>query len=351
MPAVVGAVGEDLAHLARDQRDLGLNAADRHGREDRRDLQVVVANVVGNGLAEPQPLSGLAVERDERVGVEVGAGAARSVGELLGAVQRPRVGDRDEDAPLSVDRGRVPQAAAAVDLGVPKELGAVGDRVERPLRLACGGVEGPDDAVAVALVERLGVARDRADQDVAVVELGRHVDALVVVADQLLAGPQQLAGLGVEREGAGLGGAVEAAVAQGDAVRSDARLIERVLPLDLAGRAVQREDVRVEVLEVDGAVEGDRRRGEDAEGAGALEGEAPLHLQLGDGLGVDRRLCGGARVGQVVVVRRPRAGVGGPFRRRLTDGGSLGVRPGAWAGDRDGDDCHYCGGKTECECS
>ena len=67
MLAVRRAVGEGLAHLAGDQHDLGLDALDRDGRHDRGDLQVVVAHVVADGLPEPEPLSGLAVEGDERV--------------------------------------------------------------------------------------------------------------------------------------------------------------------------------------------------------------------------------------------------------------------------------------------
>ena len=104
MLSVLGAVGEGLAHLAGDEHDVGLDALDRDGRQDRGDHQVVVAQVVGEGLPEPEPLAGLAVEDDERVRVEVGARPARSVWELLGAVQRRRVGDGDEDPPLGCRR-------------------------------------------------------------------------------------------------------------------------------------------------------------------------------------------------------------------------------------------------------
>ena len=133
--------------------------------------------------------------------------------------------------------------------------------------------------------------------------------------------PDQLPGLRVERERVRRGGAVDAAVAVGDAVRPDARLVEAVAPLELAGRAVEREDVRVQVLEIDRAVEGRsestrRRRTRLA----PLNGKRHFTFRLRDRLRVDRRLGRGARVREVVVVRRPRAGVGRPLGRRLAQG-------------------------------
>jgi hypothetical protein len=52
MLAVVGAVRVDLAHLAGDELDLGLDALDRDRRSDRVHLEVVIAQVVRNYLAE-----------------------------------------------------------------------------------------------------------------------------------------------------------------------------------------------------------------------------------------------------------------------------------------------------------
>jgi hypothetical protein len=151
--AVVGAVGVCLAHLAGDQHHLGLDPLDGEGGDDRGDHQVVVAYVVWEGLPEPEQLAGLAVEGDERIGVEVGAGTTGAVWELGRSVERPRVGDREEDPSLAVDGGRIPESAAAVDRRVAPQLGAVGDRVERPLRFAGRGVERPDDPERSALVE------------------------------------------------------------------------------------------------------------------------------------------------------------------------------------------------------
>src|SRR3954454_5024496 len=235
-------VGKDLAHLSGHEHDLGRHSGHRDGGGDRWDLEVVVAHVVWHRLPEPDALAGLAVQRDQRVRIEVWTWAAGAVREPLRAVQRRGVGDRHEDAPLAVDRRWVPEAAAPVDLWIGEELGPVGDRVERPAWVAGCRVERPHDAQRSARVERRHVAWDRADQDLVVVRLGRHVDALFVVPDQLAA-PEQLAGLGVEREGALLGGPVDAAVAEGDAVRPDAGLVERMPPLELARRAVERVDV------------------------------------------------------------------------------------------------------------
>src|SRR6185369_1912713 len=120
---------------------------------------------------EPDQLAGLPVESDDRVRVEVAAGPARAVREFGRPVERPWIRDGDEDAPGAVDCGRVPEAAAAVDLPVAEQLGAVLDRVELPLGPAAGGVERPDDPVPVTGVERVGVAGDGADQDGVVVDL------------------------------------------------------------------------------------------------------------------------------------------------------------------------------------
>jgi hypothetical protein len=90
---VVGAVRVDLAHLAGDELDLGLDALDRDRRSDRVHLQVVIAQVVRNYLAEPEQLPRLAVEGDERVRVEIRTGATRPVRELRGSIKRRRIGD------------------------------------------------------------------------------------------------------------------------------------------------------------------------------------------------------------------------------------------------------------------
>ena len=256
---------------------------------------------------------------DERVGVEVGAGAAGAVGVLRGAVQRRRVRDREEDAAVAVDGRRVPEAATAVDLRVPEERVAALDGVEAPLRLAAGRVQRVDDALRAAAVE-VGdpVTGHGAEQDGVVIELRRHVDALAALVHQV-AGPDQLPVCRVKRERVGLRRAVEPSPAVGDPVRAEAGLVERMLPFRLAGRAIEGIDVGVEVLQVDGVAKHDRGRGKGAEAARALEGERPLDLQLRDVGSVDRTRRRRARVGEVVVERRPCTGVGGPLGGRRAE--------------------------------
>jgi hypothetical protein len=93
MLAVVGAVRVDLAHLAGDELDLGLDALDRDSRSDRVHLEVVIAQVVRNYLAKPEQLSRLAVEGDEGVRVEIWTGATRPIRELRRSIQRRRIGN------------------------------------------------------------------------------------------------------------------------------------------------------------------------------------------------------------------------------------------------------------------
>jgi hypothetical protein len=60
-------------------------------------------------------------------------------------------------ASVVVDRGRVPEAAAAVHVRVTPELGSVDDRVELPLHLAGGCVERPHYAERAAPVQSMAL--------------------------------------------------------------------------------------------------------------------------------------------------------------------------------------------------
>jgi hypothetical protein len=68
------------------------------GDEDRRVLEVVVAQVVRGDLPVPEQLAGLPVEGDEGVGVEVPAGTAARVRVGLAERVGARVAGADEDA-------------------------------------------------------------------------------------------------------------------------------------------------------------------------------------------------------------------------------------------------------------
>ncbi len=315
--------GVDAPHLPGGEDDLGRRPVDRDRPDHGRVLEVVVADVVPDDLTEPEHLSGRAVERDERVGVEVRPRPARAVRVALRPGERSRVRDREEHTPGGVDRRRVPEAAARVHPGVAPEPGAVGDRVELPARRTRLRVEGVDDPVPVARVERLGVPGDRAEEDGAVVHRRRHVDPFLRVPGQL-ADPAHVTGRGVEGERGPVGGAEERVVAEGDAVRTDAGAIERVLPEQCAGVAVERVDVAAQILEVDRVSEHDRVAGELPERSLAPEPERPFRLKSPRVGRVDLARRRGAGVAEVEVVARPLVREGRQLRRRCA---GVGGRP------------------------
>ena len=125
----------------------GLAGAEDHrptirpdGREDRRDLEVVVADVVVEHLVVPDDLAGGAVQDDQRVGVERAAGEPGAVREPRRAAPRARVRDADVDTALRVDRHRVPRPTPA-GVGVRPGLR---DRLEPPDPASRPGVERVD---------------------------------------------------------------------------------------------------------------------------------------------------------------------------------------------------------------
>ena len=116
----VGAVdAEDVTRLAAVQRDLAHLAADVHVREHGRMGVVHVPDVVTDRLVMPLERAGLRVERHERVGEQVVAGAR---GAVLRRAAAAHVAERDHDrVELGIDR--------AVDPGRgPRHLGASGIR-------------------------------------------------------------------------------------------------------------------------------------------------------------------------------------------------------------------------------
>src|SRR6185295_6353817 len=100
---------------------------------------------------------------EERVRVRVRPGPARAPGELVRAWPGCRVCHVDVDVAVAVERGRVPEAAAAVDVSVGCAPEVLGNGPELPLRLAGIRVQRPEHSRAVALVERLRVPRDGRD--------------------------------------------------------------------------------------------------------------------------------------------------------------------------------------------
>src|SRR5690606_1029645 len=273
----------DDAHLAGAEHDLAVPGAG----EDGRVLEVPVVDVVRQHLVVPDDPAGAAVELDQRVRVEVRAWAARPPGELGGADEGAGVGHRDVEVASAVEAGRVPQAAAGVEVRPAPQVLRYG--VEGPFGLAGARVERPQHALALAGEEVAGVARHGRDVDGAAVHAGRHVDAFEVVLDEFLA-PQLAAGRGVQREGVRAGRAEHLAVGDGDAVRADAAVVVGLGPADGAGAQVDRVHVGVEVLGVDDA-SGHHGCGGVAAGpqvGACLDGDPPGDAEAGDGAGVDR---------------------------------------------------------------
>src|SRR5439155_513146 len=117
----------------------------------------------------------------------------------------------------------------------------------------------------------------------------RHVDELLLHARQVPP-PELAAGLGGQREGVRVGGAVDAAVGDGEPVRTVVPGVVAARPAQRSGRAVEREDVAAQVLDVDGVVVDDRIRREDAgEARLGREAKAPAHPQPADVAGVEAR--------------------------------------------------------------
>ena len=218
---------------------------------DRRELQIPVVEVVRDGLVEPLELAGLAVERHGAVGVQPPARRLQGDGRRLVHVPGPEV-----DGPVGADRRRVPSAARDDLVGH-----GVGHRVERPDRSAGLGVERVGDA---ATQQRAGRQVDAPVRDL---RLDVDAEAARQLAARLLAGgrdqpgvpPQLASGLGIEGERERGGRSIDDAVRNDDAVGPDVLRVVRARPQAAPAAQVDREDVRLKVLEVHDAVRvGDR---------------------------------------------------------------------------------------------
>ena len=231
------------------------------------------------------PLVGALVEvdRDHRIRVQVVARANRAV------EVRRRIADDEEDrAGLLVDCGRHPHAAPqrlverAVlregrllrrDVAVHVAAGRIlripdafvpllGDRVEGPEQLAVRGIERLDEAAHAVF------AAVRADQHLAVDDHGRHRFRVALLGIGDLRLPQELAGLGVERDELRIDRAHEqlaaldrdAAIVVAAADRHDRAELVLVMPELLSGRRVDRVDVIERRRQEHDAVDHDGRR-------------------------------------------------------------------------------------------
>src|SRR5438132_11521872 len=283
-PAGPAGLGDALARLAVDH---GIEEHDRAGR-------VVVPDVVVDLLEVPDVLAGLRLQRDHRRAVQVVALAHRAV------VIRPAVaGCEVEEAELRIERGRVPDRGAAAHRmvgagrpGLAATLPRPGQRVPAPLDLAGLGVQRGDAPTHAELA-----ARDAAVHEALVVEWrARDGVAVLPLLDGRL--PLHLAGLHVQRDDVRVElTEVEQPLAHGETAVDPAAahggdlLVDPgpVLPEDLARLGVQREDVVVARDHVHDPVL-DEVRGLErvlAADAGALQARHPGALELLDVRGVD----------------------------------------------------------------
>ena len=237
-----------------------------------------------------------------------GPGRLDPQGRVCRAGPGRRVGDVDVNVAVVVERRRMPEAAAAVDVRVRRIPQIFRHGGELPLGLARVGVERPQDALTVALVERLGVARDGRDVHGAVEDARRHVDALVRVPRQLLRTPDLLPCVLVEREGKVGCRTEDLPVAECNPVRADVGHVVVLRPLHLAGVEVDGLDVRGQVLRVDDTVRDDRRRRVVAERPATLDRHGPGDTQLLDVARVDLARRGNAVVPKILIGCRPLIG-------------------------------------------
>ena len=246
----VAVPGDDPSGLP-GAEDQGVTA---EGREDRRRLEVVVADVVRCHLVVPEELSRGTGEDDERVGVERRAAEPGSVRKRFRPAPRAGVRDAGVHVAARVDADGIPGAASS------------GLRV-RPRLL--DRRESPDDP------SRRGRERVHGTSPAGWEALGAHIDAAVVDdrcdRDELLEPvheaprPQRSSRFSVEREDRGVGGADHSRARDGEAVRAVVRRSERVLPAKRACLEVERVHARPRVLYVHGLPRDDRIGGDRAE--------------------------------------------------------------------------------------
>ena len=212
-------------------------------------------------LEMPLDRAGVRVDRDGRGGVEVVAGP------LIAEPRRAVAGAPEGDVGLGVvgaghpDRGAAALPGVALP-GVVAGLARTGDGVGLPHLLAAVGIVGGDEAADAELA-----ARDP-DHDLAVHDQRRHghVVAFLPVGDRL-ALPGHLAGLGIERDHHRvLPGQVDLVAVQRDAALGVVQGAEAlgqlalVLPDQIAGPGVEREELVVRRGDEHDAVVDDRRR-------------------------------------------------------------------------------------------
>ena len=326
---------EEIAGLRRHGERVDRLAVALDVEEHRRRRRIVVPEIVVDGLEVPAVRAGADIDRDDRVGEQVGARPVAAVGEGDRRSQR-----QEHEFPLLVDGEvegpgvRAQPAAPTVALpGVVADLARLRHRAELPQLLARDRAEG----ARVADAARRTARRVRAHDDDLLPHQGHRV---VGHADVDLAAIAEVrdgsAGRGVQREQPLTG-------AEDDARRQSLRRVarperdpapgrdaarQRVPPDFLTGKRIERDD-GVRGRQVHRAVDHDRR----GLGTGRprlrrlsvpggyrrrrRQGVAPGLLEAADVADVQFLQRRVARAGPVAPVHRP---VAGPlaFRRRST---------------------------------
>ncbi len=171
-PARLAVPGDHTPRLAGSEDEL--LALDR--RQDRRRLEVVVADVVRCHLVVPEQAAAPRVEHEQRVRVRHRAWESGAVGVLRRSAPRLRVRVPRVEPALRVDRDRIPEPTSAGLERIPPRFP---DRDELPAHHSGRGVERVDRAPS-ARREADGTGEDEPPPDD-----GRDVDELLRRAGQV----------------------------------------------------------------------------------------------------------------------------------------------------------------------
>src|SRR6516162_9058808 len=142
--------------------------------EQRTDLaEVGVVHVVRYELPIPEQLSGFCVKRQDRIGVEIGAGP-----DLAVKIRRRIADGQVDDASLCIERQRRPEATAAMlqrFLALPSICAGftgIGHQIELPNRLARLKLKGAYPVL------RAEIGACRTDNDEVLINEWRHAEIL-----------------------------------------------------------------------------------------------------------------------------------------------------------------------------
>ncbi len=316
--------------------------------QDRRTDRIEIPHVMRDILEVADIFAGIEIDRDQAVGVEIVARAHRAVEIGRG------IADHEIDAPRGeIDRRVLPHPAAETLVGIAELLERrffgrdvavqvmAGRILGRPDadRVFGDGIEGPEQLAGLG-VERLDEAADPvfaaigADQDLPIDRGRGHRLAVALLGIGDVGLPDHLAGLGIEGDQLGIeGGEIDHVAIDGDAAvvgpaAIDGDRSERMLvvPEFGAGAGIERIDVIEGGGDVHHAIDHDRR--------GLLRLldlglEDPGHVQVPHVHRVDLAVGEVALLGVIPVRHQPVIGIlAGPVEHFLAHRGHVGVAGG-----------------------